>query len=201
MNTTDLTSALGMEKVQRAVTLLMIQNLNDAIDDQNTLWAAKDATFFAAIERDQEPFECENIAADHFYSGTIPSLIEKPMEDYPNLCVIAYISTPTLLSSDYVERYAITLAVEIMVKSETSEEEVNARIQRTLEAANYVMTSEKNRRIPEGNDGNPLVPQISRGPSATIGDVFVKHKGQDPDARWFYQGGSLTYLIEKFAPY
>jgi len=198
---TDLTAAIGMERLQRAVTLLLIQNINNAIDAQNTLWGTRDDIFFTAVGRDQDPFVCEHIASDNIYSGTIPSLIEKPNEFYPNCCVIAYIGSPISNSSDFVDCYGITIAIEIMVKSESSEEEVNARIHRTLEAANSIMVTEKHRGFPEGNDGAPIVPKISRPAMVTIGEIFIKHSGTDPNARTFYQGGSLNYLAEKFSPY
>ena len=196
----DLTVDIGMEQIQRNTALLLIQNLNDAIADQNTLWMERDEDFYVASGRTNPEISVEEISTDHIYSGTIPSLIDKPMEFYPNCCVIAYIAQPQRGDDDWMERYQVALALEIMVKSESSEEEVNARIHRTLAAANFVIASDKNRRLPDA-DGESLVPQISGGPAVTIGEVFVKHKGTDPNDRWFYQGGSLTYLVDKFSSY
>lgn len=196
---------IGLERLQRAVTLLMAQNINAQITEVNTMWSARDAAFYAAMGRTDPEISCESISPDNMYSGTIPSLISSPREMYPNLCVIAYIAAPRRTDLDWSELYDIALSVEIMVKSERSEEEVNARIQRTLEAAHYVLTSDKARRIPEGNDGENLVPQISNTPSVTIGDVFVKHGSEimdtDPNDRWFWQGGRLQYAIEKLVSY
>lgn len=197
----DSTVDIGLERLQRAVTLLMYQNINTAIAAQNTLWDARDATFYAAMGRQDPSITVESISPDQMYPGTIPSLIEAPMENYPNLCVIAYAGRPQNANDDWGEFYAVNLTVEIMVKSQRSEEECNARIQRTLEAAHSVLTSDKNRRIPEGSAGENLVPQIPRGPVATIGNVFVKHVDRDANLRWFYQGGSLTYIIDKYAKY
>jgi hypothetical protein len=95
----------------------------------------------------------------------------------------------------------VNLSVELMVKSQKSEEEVNARIQRTIEAAHSVLVSGSKRRIPEGNEGEYLVPQISGTPTATIGDVFVRHENTDPEDRWFWQGGRLQYSIDKIMNY
>ena len=196
---------IGLERVQRAVTLLMAQNLNDEISAVNAIWDARDATFFSAMGRANPQFTCEMVSPDNMYSGTIPSLISSPREAYPNLCVIAYIAAPRRTDDDWCETYDLALAVEIMVKSERSEEEVNARIQRTIEAAHSVLTSDKTRRIPEGNDGENLVPQISNTPNVTIGDVFVKHGSAitdtDPNDRWFWQGGRLQYSMEKLISY
>lgn len=194
----DFTSAVGLERIQRAVTLLIIQNINTAIDAQNTLWTARDATFYAAAGRTNPMFSVEHIASEHVYSGTIPSLINSPAENFPNCSVIAYIANPMSLSDDEMERYSITLAVEFLVRAD-NEEEVNVRIQRTLEAAHSVLTSYENRQIPEGNGGTPLVTRMGNMPVVTISDVFVRHTNTSPTARDFYQHGSLTYRADKYA--
>lgn len=196
----DLTIDVGLERVQRAVALLMAQNINNEIDIQNTLWSARDAAWFAALGRPDPGFSVEYINSDNIYSGTIPSLITSPASFYPNLSVIAYVATPGGGNDDWMERYQITLACEFMVKSLTNEEEVNARIQRTLEAGHRVLSSERNRKIPEF-DGESLVPQIASMPTVTISDVFVRHTSGDPNSRSFYQHGSLTYRIDKFSGY
>lgn len=178
----------------------MIANLNTEIDNQNTLWASRDAAWFAATGRPDPGFTVEHIRPDNIYSGTIPSLIKSPASNYPNLCVIAYIASPSGEDTDWGERYLLTVALEFMVKSLILEEEVNARIQRTLEAGNKVLTSDENRRIPDF-DGASLVPQIATKPQVTISDVFVRHITSDPNAGSFYQHGSLTYRVEKFSTY
>lgn len=197
----DTSVELGLERIQRAALLLMVQNLSTAIAAQNTVWSARDATFYSAMGRANPGITVENIAPDNMYPGTIPSLIDAPIENYPNLCSLAYIGTPQPSNDDWGEMYSVSLIIEVMVKSIKSEEEVNARIQRTLEAVNSVLKSNDNRRLPEGNDGENLVTQISRVPLKTIGEVFVKHQGTDPNARWYHQGGSLTYQVDKFSRY
>lgn len=195
----DLTYDIGLEKLQRAVAVLIAENINDAIDAVDASWTARDAAWVAAIGRPDPGFTIEHIAPDNVYSGTIPSLITSPAENFPNCSVIAYVAAPTGADQDVMERYSITLAVEFMVKHLSSEEVVNTRIQRTLEAAHSVLISDENRRIPDF-DG-PLVPQISSMPTVTISDVFVRHTSGDPTERSFYQHGSLTYRIDKFAGY
>lgn len=194
----DLSPDIGLERLQRAFTLLMAANINDAIDEQNTLWAPRDASFFAAMGIADPGFSVEHIQTRNIHSGTIPSLITSPESDFPNLCVIAYIASPSESTDDWMDHYSITLAAEFMVKSLSDEELVNARIQRTLEAGNSVLTSDINRHVPE-IDGVALVPQISGKPTVTISDVFVRHTSGDPNARSFYQHGSLTYRIDKWS--
>jgi hypothetical protein len=194
---------IGLGRIQQAVTLLMFQNLNAAIVEQDTVWSARDATFYAAMGRENPAYSCEPIAPDSFYVGTIPSLMKGPPESYPNCSVIAYMATPIPTDNDWAEMYNATLAVELLVKG-YNEHEVNARIQRTVEAAHSVLISDKNRRIPDA-DGTALTPQISNTPTITIGDVFVGHGSNMYDAseqiRWYWQGGRLQYQMERFTSY
>lgn len=196
----DLSVDVGLERIQRAVAMLMVENINDELSAQEALWEPRDTAWFAAVGRPDPGFSLEPIPPDNIYSGIIPSLITSPSSSYPNLCVIAYIATPVGTDSDWHENYQITLALEFMVKSLTNEELVNARIHRTLEAGHNVLTSDRNRKIPD-YDGNSLVPQISSKPQVTISDVFVRHTTSDPNDRSFYQHGSLTYRVEKFSGY
>ncbi len=197
----DNTVSLDLERIQRAATLLLFQNMNTQIAAQNTLWDARDATFYAALGRTDPSITVESIPPDNFYPGTIPSLIVAPLERYPNVCCIAYVAVPQQTDNDWGELYRLTLGVEMMVKSERSEEEVNARIQRTVEAAHAVFTSDANRRLPEGSGGENLVWQLGNTPVASIGDVFVRHEGTDASNRWYWQGGRLEYIVDRYVDY
>jgi len=195
----DLTASIGLERVQRAIATLMMLNINDALTTQEAIWSARDAAYFSAFGRTNPNWTLERISPDNIFSGIIPSLIDSPPENYPNICVIAYAANPSG-SSDWGERYLQAVEVQFMVKSLTDEEEVNARIQRTLEAAHSVLISDENRRIPDFDDAS-IVPQISSMPAVEISGVFVRHLSTDPTDRSFYQHGTLTYRIEKFSTY
>lgn len=197
----DLTVSIGLEKVQRALAAFMIANINDAIDAQNLYWTAQDTAFFAVANREMpDDYFAEHIAPDNIYPGTIPSLITSPASSFPNLSVIAYVGNPIGTNDDWMEHYALTVNLEFMVKSLKSEELVNSRIQRTLEAAHSVLTSDYARTIPD-LDGASLVPRIGSMPTATVSDVFVRHTTSDPGDRSFYQHGALTYRVDKFSGY
>jgi hypothetical protein len=194
----DLTADIGLERVQRAIALMMAQNINNALTVQENLWVARDATYFSALGRTNPGWTLERISPDNVHSGIIPSLIDSPPEDFPNICVIAYAANP-IGTSDWGERFLQAVEVQFMVKSLTDEEEVNARIQRTLEAAHSLLLSDEARRIPDAE--GDIVPQISSMPAVEISGVFVRHLSTDPNAKSFYQHGTLTYRVEKFATY
>lgn len=197
----DLTVDIGLEKIQRALVAFMVDNINTAIDAQNTYWTTRDTDFFTKVGRTMpDDYAVEHIAADNIYSGTIPSLITSPASFFPNLSVIAYIGNPIGTNDDWMEHYVLTVNLEFMVKSLKSEELVNSRIDRTLEAAHSVLTSDYARTIPD-LDGKSLVPRIGAMPTVTVSDVFVRHTTSDPNDRSFYQHGALTYRVDKFSGY
>lgn len=208
----DNTTALLMERVQRAALLILFQSLNTAISAQNTLWSSRDSTFYAALSRTNPSISAESVANENFYVGHNPSLILAPKERYPNCSVFCYIATPIPTDDDWGERYRLTMGVELMVKSHNSEEEVNARIQRTVEAAHSVFMSDDNRRLPEGSGGAKTAWQLSTTPLVTLGDVFVRQEEVAPESgvygandlaenRWFWQGGRLQYDVERYIDY
>ncbi len=188
----ELTTRLGTELIQRQALIVLFDYLNDKIAVMNEEWSVEDDVFWAALNRGNEEWFVETIEDSNFYAGTIPSLINSPIEKYPNVCTICYISNPPNSTDDVGELYSDVLAIEVMVKSINSEEEVNSRIQKTLDAVNLVfMDSLENRTL------NNTIPMLN-APRMTIGDVFVRREKTNVGDRWYWQGGSLEYIVNKF---
>lgn len=201
----DKTVEIGLEKIQRSALLLLFDHINDAIDAQETDWIARDVDFYGHLGRPAPDFSIEAIPPENFYPGHIPSLLDAAdngeLDKYPNLSAIAYLARPQGWSDDNADAYAETLAIEIMTKSRKSEEEVNTRTQRTIEAAHSVLLSEEGRSLPTKYGDEYLVPRLSTPPVVTIGDVFIVGIGGDPTDRWFWQGGRLEYTVDKYIQY
>jgi hypothetical protein len=195
----DLTNEVGLERIQRSAAILMLNRLNDAIDVQQTLWSARDAAYFAAFGVTDPGYTIDHILPANIHSGTIPSLLQSPDSGFPNCCCIAYIGQPIRTDSDWSEEFYVNLNLEFMVNAAT-EEECNARIQRTLEAAHSVLISEDARRLPE-LDGKNLVSPIQGAPRVSVSELFARHPGADPNLRFFWQGGVLTYTVQKIVSY
>jgi hypothetical protein len=161
----------------------------------NGEWAIEDDLYWAALNRGNEEWYVETIEDFNFHAGTIPSLINAPINNYPNVCTICYIATPPTSSDDDGELYNNVLDIEVMVKSINSEEEVNSRIQKTLDAVNLVfMDSLENRTL------NNTIPMLN-APRMTVGDVFVRREKTAIGDRWYWQGGSLSYTVNKFVDF
>jgi hypothetical protein len=196
----DYSGRLLLEAVQREALIILFNGLNDKIASLKTTWEAEDEALQYALSRGNAHWSIEDISDDNFYPGTIPSLINAPIERYPNLCVICYRGIPKTSGDDTAENYTNVLAVEIMVKSGQyngddlldnlyHEQEVNSRIQKTLDAAHLTLL--ENRTL------NNTIPEIP-APSVSVGDIFVRRETKGVGPKWLWQGGSLEYNLDKY---
>ena len=191
----DLSVRLGTEAIQRQAILVLFNNLNEKINFINETWSTEDDEFWSSMSRGNQEWFVENIDEQNFYAGTIPSLINSSIENYPNVCSICYIANPPGSLDDEGEFYQNLLAIEVMVKSYNSEQEVNSRIQKTLDAIHMTfMDSLENRTL------NNTVPRLN-APRQTVGDVFIRREKTNYGDKWYWQGGSLEYVVNKFVDF
>jgi hypothetical protein len=188
----ELTTRLGKELIQRQAIIVLYNHLNTKIAEMNGVWAQEDADFYSALNLGNVDFFVEPIEDFNFYAGTIPSLINAPIENYPNVCAICYFGNVPSSSDDTGELYNATLGIEIMVKSLDSEQEVNSRIQKTLDAVHLTfMDSLENRTL------NNTILSLN-APVSSVGDVFARREKTSHGDRWYWQGGALQYTVNKY---
>lgn len=195
------TGRLSLELIQRKALIVLFDGLNNMISSMNSTWQTEDNALLAALGRGTSTWTVETVANENFYPGTIPSLIDAPIDKYPNVCTVCYRGDPKISEDDTGENYTDTLAIEIMVKSGTFdpdanltgglyyEQEVNSRIQKTLDAAHLTILADRTL-------GN-TIPALP-APTATIGDIFTRRTERGRGERWYWQGGSLTYQLDKY---
>jgi len=194
------TGRLSLELIQRQALLTLFNGLNNKISAMTSTWNTEDDAFHNALGRGNASWTVEPIPNENFYAGTIPSLINSPIEKYPNVCVVCFRADPKNSQDDTGENYTHTLAVEIMVKSGTflddqhghilfNEQEVNSRIQKTLDAAHLTLLDD--RRL---NNTTVELP----APNAAIGDLFIRRVEQGRGDKYYWQGGSLTYPLDRY---
>jgi len=187
----DFSQAIRTEDIQREALLILFDHLNDKIDELEQEWEAKDEDLYSRMDKVAPGFSVEHIPSDNFLPGVLAPLMSRPIEEYPNVATIAYIARPTSDPNDQGNNYQITLAIECMVKSETSEQEVNSRIKKTLEAIHLTFFDNWDNRTL-----NHLVHELP-APTETTGDVF-KVENRALGKSFFWQGGSLEYLVSKY---
>lgn len=186
----DVSTSVGLLQVQRLVLLELKDNLNSMITSlKASRWDAEDAAYWAAFGSPDPGFIVEPVAAENFYSGHRPSLIEAPVDKYPNCAVMAYVGRPKSTTDDLFDTYTETCAVELMAKSADSEDEVNYRIQRMAEAARDVIANNRNL--------GGYIPKAEDTPQIMLGDVFVRREAKSRGTEFLWQGARIEYAIDK----
>lgn len=192
--TVDFTQAIRTEDIQREALLVLFDHLNDKIDELEQEWQAKDQDLYSHMDRVDPGWTVEQIPADNFLPGTLAPLMNRPITEFPNVATIAYVARPNNSRDDNGEMYQVRLAIEVMVKSERNEQEVNSRIKKTLEAVHLTLFDNWDNKTL-----NHLVHDIS-APLETTGDVF-KIEDRGTRQSWFWQGGRLEYVVSKYVSF
>jgi hypothetical protein len=174
-----------LEAIGKQALALLRENINSKLNDSDVTWDALDPMF------GYRTIQVERIPPDNFYYGHRPSLIDAPIERYPNCSVMAYQAQPAPEGDllDHQNVYTVSLFVELMCKSDSDEGEVNSRISRTADAAHAVFM-----QFPTLSG---LVSEIGNAPTIILTDVFARpeHDGQ----KFVWQGARLEYRINKYA--
>lgn len=182
---------MGMETIQREALIVLIKTLNEELPHQDEIWAPLDQELAELREIDYMPITVEPVAPSNFYSGHQPSLINGPMDKYPNVSVMTDRAGESPFESiDQGSSYRNRLWVEFLVKG-VNEEEVNARTQRMADAVNICMMSNQtlNGRV-AGFDGPPEV---------ILTEVFYRKEKTSYGDQIPIQGGRLEYVVTKEA--
>jgi hypothetical protein len=204
---TIITSRVEFERLERGAIRFLSARLNAQIAAEEAEWAAEDADFANAMGRDLFPVTLEEIGAENFYAGHQPTLIEAPIDRYPNVTAMAFRADNVNDNNDHMDKFMISLAVEIMVKAigptdrndtagnAAAAELCNSRIKRTAAAAHKVLMSDDARSFGQ------IVPRIGNTPSIFTTDVFVRHEDRGHGPRWFWQGARLDYRVEQWVSF
>lgn len=190
----DFSKTDAKELIGRSALMQLLASVNTEIAIHASAWAARDMELDSVRGLSYSPVELEAVAYEHMYHGHIPTLIDAPLELYPNLSVMAsrVSDIPNGGWDQEGHLHRVELAVEVMVKSLESEENVNKRIQRTSDAVNQVILNDPTLR--------GLV-SSTEFVSVDVSDVFVRREEKSRGPRWFWQGARLEYTIDKPAAY
>lgn len=190
---------LDLEVFQRQALLLLYQNFNSNISNSETAWISDDISYFAQIGRPNPNFTYELVDDSNFYPGVVPSLMDAvagliplDLDNYPNICTFCHRALPTNSTDDTAEIYNNLLSVEIMVKSELSELECNARIQKFVNTVHKTILDDR-------SFNNSILK--TNVPSVTMGDIFKRLDPRDKNKAAYFQGASLEYVIQKYVDF
>lgn len=182
--------ALGVahERIGKAAFRQLVLGVNDQIAIVEAEWTTDDSDLATLLGRPFGPITVERIAKANMHYGHIPSLVEAPIGKYPNLAVFAYDSKTAPGWADQEEAENITFYVEVMCKSETDEETVNARISRTVDAVDRTLMVDQTL-------GGVCLKVF--GQTKTISDVFKRSEVKGRGSDFWWQGARLEYQVQR----
>lgn len=196
-----LDSTTGLERLGREVLMILSEELNNELELIEAEWGPLDEEYAAVVHKMYNPTTLERVGDQHFYLGHVPSLIDNPMQSFPNVAVMGYqMSNAPAESIDLYYGIAVSIFIEVMCKSgpypdvqdalnDAGEETVNRRVSRTTDAVISVLN-----RYPTLNG---LVNPIQSPPSATIFDVFKRHQNRDRGPLFYWQGSRIEYRVTR----
>lgn len=174
-------SGIGEEIIQRQIVRVLYEHLNDEIDVEQERWSDRDDEW-ATLIGEPSYTALEHVEPENFYTGHRPSLVNAPIERYPNVAVMVYQGRPSAEVLDQMSNFSLVADIELMVKSE-EEVHTDRRVHRTVAALHRVLTKYENL---EG---------YSRGwdndPSFGYSDLFPR--SEDGGKDWYWQGCRISY--------
>lgn len=194
-------SSTGLERLGREVVMILHSDLNDELEAMEAEWGPYDEEYASVVHKLYNPTSLERIEDGRFYLGHVPSLIDAPIEAFPNIAVMGYQAQNS--GADTIDLYygvSVSIFIEIMCKSgpypdinvavsDAGEETVNRRTTRTTDAVVSVIS-----RHPTLNG---LVHPIQTAPNVTIFDVFKRHQNRDRGPLFFWQGSRIEYRVTR----
>lgn len=181
-------SGLGLTELTEAAFSVLLSDLNAEIVSVGNRYLTSDQALAAARGLAYATVNLEPIQTNNFCLGHRPSLIEAPIENYPNISVMAYKSSAEPNSVDQIDQTIANLYVEVMVKGTEleGEELVNRRITRTTDAVVNVLN--KNSTL-----SGTFLP-LERPPTVNIENLFVRRKEKGKSEVFYWQGSRIDYF-------
>lgn len=195
---------IGSERIGYETLLLLINNLNDALEAEDVKWNTLDQSLAQAIEIDWIPCTSNPIKKHNFYLGHRPSLIEASIHEYPNVSVMADQAMPSSDQGDWYEGFQIRLWIEAMVidgpydqkmkgYERAGEDLCNRKAQRVMEALHNVLVS--NRTL------SGIIEPITDPPRAFLSNCIVRSEDTSYGSDYFWQMARLEYIVKKVSAY
>jgi len=184
-------SGFGNELIETEAIKVLYNNLNTELLAVQERWEERDVEINSLIGVEPVVVEQELVIEGNYHYGHVPSLIEAPIENYPNVAAIADGADQAESEIDQMNNYSIGLAIEIMCKSVYNESEVNRRTNRTLEAVHNVMM--RNQTL------NGLIEGFESDPSMQTSEVFTRRDHPQGDSDWYWRAGRIDYQITRHA--
>lgn len=184
---------------------MLAENLNAEIAVQQRAGEERDRKVAELRGKTYASVALEQLETSNMHVGTKPSLLDAPIDEYPNIAVMAWQSMPnTVAQTDQLAGYTDTVAIEGMVRSprgdkadreemHRNEEIVNARCQRTMDAVVNVIQR-------DSTLGGRFI-GLKYPPRSVISEVFVRLEDNTSGDAWLWQGFRIEFSFDRYGEY
>lgn len=178
---------LRLEDVARATLLTVKTYINAAIDDVWADMVAEDNAFYSAMG-ESVPNTPKQYPAQ-FFLGSYPSVLERPLEDYPNVAVVCYRHRSAEDAGDQYELINNRIFVEAFVVHE-EEGAVNRMANRYAKALHKVLAEHRSMDDADIVFGGEFSPDID------VSNAAVRRVDQFQEDLVYIQGCRLEWDLQ-----
>jgi hypothetical protein len=184
-------AGVGLELIERKISLILFNELNDEIDLQQEKWVDRDSEWNILTGQEPSYVEVEHVEPNNFYQGHKPSIVKNaPIAKFPNVSVMVYQARPLTSVIDQASNFSVTVDIEMMVKGE-NEYVVNARVHRSVEAVHQVLVrNDKLGGLSFGWDNDPII---------QITDIFSRKENTSHGEDWLWSASRIRYNLSRHA--
>lgn len=199
-------SELGTERLAQETLLLLVQNLNTALGVEDAKWTTLDKDFSRELHIPGVVCNSDKVDNRDFYKGHRPSLIEAPIDRYPNVSVMSYHSEPSGDQGDQYEGQRIRIFIEAIcidgpydqntdgsVFDRNGEDLVNKKTQRMAEAIHAVLIDQRTL--------GGYAFEIGPPPTVDWSDCMRRRESKGTGQDYYWQMVKLEYTLNKISSY
>jgi hypothetical protein len=198
-NRSHLESDIGFEAISRAARLVLFQGLNDELDRQSDRWKTGDSAMQSlGFDPGVGQIGLDHVLPEHLHEGPHESLLTAPVTSFPNVCITAYLSSPSGEQFDQYDTSDVTMSLESFVIAGpvadghqiAFETLVHGKIMRTTEAVKRTIAM-------SGTLMNTVLP-IQLPPTVGLTRAsWLRSEKDGQGAGYLIQGSRVQYTMQR----
>lgn len=201
------TDDLGLELVQRAAFVQLVQNVPARVTKQQADWDARDMQLATIMREALNPTILEIPDESDFHEGINPAILDAPMDRFPNVSVLCFAgSADPIEQFDQFDTYALTLQIETVVRAgpinDDNDFDAINETSKLVQRRCHRFTAAIVQAISADRTLGGMVLPIRRPPNVTESNIIRRKADSEKGGRasgpaWFLQGSRIIYTVSK----
>lgn len=194
------------EMVQRAAILQIKTNIDAQMEVQENLWEQRDREYAQLMERAYVKTPLAPIEADNFYTGQRPSLVEAPLERWPNVTARCEEAQAFGQQADQYDTFSMSLFVEVLCAvgpGPDPNDPVNDDhdLEDQIDRQSHRLTAAVHCAIRLDPSLGGMIHPIQNPPTITPSLLWTRKGDEAPGSGdyYYFQGKQLKYTVTSYA--